>query len=91
MLDEGHCIASCPRGSHKQILHSVNLHLFAHPCCQRPLSREAANTDGRRVASGRADLGAPQLYHFQLSDFWARVLAILSLISKPGTLIRVPT
>lgn len=46
MLDEGHCIASCPRGSHKQILHSVNLHLFAHPCCQRPLGKQQTRMEG---------------------------------------------
>lgn len=47
MLDEGHCIASCPCGAHKQILHSINLHLFAHLCCQQHLSREVAAMQGK--------------------------------------------
>jgi hypothetical protein len=46
-LDEGYCTASGPCGTPKQILHSINLHLFAHPCCQWLLSREAANMQGK--------------------------------------------
>lgn len=39
----------CPQGTLKQILHSINLHLFAHSCCQWLLSREAAMCSKRSV------------------------------------------
>lgn len=42
-MEEGHLYRLRPCGSHEQILHSINLHLFAHPCCQRLLPREAAD------------------------------------------------
>lgn len=48
MADEGHLYRWCPCGTHKQIFHSINLHLFAHPCCQRLLAREAANAQWRQ-------------------------------------------
>lgn len=45
---------SCPQGTLKQILHSINLHLFAHSCCQQLLSREAP-TCSKRSVSFRVD------------------------------------
>lgn len=56
MLDGGHGIASGPRGSRKQILHSVNPHLFAHHCCQQHLSRGEKPSNGRSMGFG---LGRP--------------------------------
>lgn len=63
MLDGGHCSASDPLGSRKQILHAINLHLFAHHCCQQHLSREEQPSNGRSMGFG---LG--WLHHSWLSD-----------------------
>lgn len=47
-MDEGHLYRLRPCGTRKQILHSINLHLFAHPCCQWLLPREAAKVQERQ-------------------------------------------
>lgn len=57
MLDGGHNIASGLRGSHKQILHSTNLHLFAHHCCQQHLSRGEQPSNGRSMGLGLGPSG----------------------------------
>lgn len=55
MLDGGHVAHQAP-GSRKQILHSINLHLFAQHCCEQHLSREGQPSKGRSMGFG---LGRP--------------------------------
>lgn len=69
MLDEGHCIASCPRGMQKQILHSINLHLFACPCCQHfCLGKQQAGSKRNMGFSGEGRPWCTLLYHSLPSD-----------------------
>lgn len=82
-MDEGHLYRLRPCGTHKQILHSINLHLFAHPCCQRLLPREAAKVQ-QRQSRLRSRLGLP---------YWLGVLQHRSQsnwISKLGMLFVSP-
>lgn len=86
MPDGGRCAASGPRGAHKQILHSINLHLFARLCCQRHLSREAATTQQKEHGLW-AELGAPGF----TTPGCMTLGKGISHVSKPGMLMGVPS